>query len=131
VKQDPEKKFDFMSNRPVPRAKPVETPVETPAETVVEAPVVEEVVQVEEAVPVQPTHAPSSSTPSRHAELETRAQTLTDAINQLRKEARLNSENTASQVNEVMWRHVPLTDNDVKFAVSLHSALMIYPRMIC
>ena len=114
VKQDPEKKFDFMSNRPVPRAKPVETPIET-----AEAPVVEEVVHVEEAVPVQPTHAPSSPAPSRYAELETRTQSLTDAITALRNEARLNAENTSSQVKEVMWRHVPLTDNDVKFAVSL------------
>ena len=122
VKQDPEKKFDFMSNRPLPRAKPVETP----AETVVEVPVVEEIEQVEKAVPVQSTHAPSS-TPSRHAEFETRAQSLTDAISQLRKEARLNSENITSQVNEVMWRHVALTDNDVKFAVSLHFVPMFCP----
>lgn len=126
VKQDPEKTFDFMSNRPVPRAKPVETPVATSAETVAEAPIVEEIVQVEEALPVQPTHTPSSSTPSRHADFDTRAQTLTDAITQLRKEAHLNSENTASQVNEVMWRHVPLTDNDVKFAVSHHSTTVTF-----
>ena len=126
VKQDPEKTFDFMSNRPVPRAKPVETPVATSAETVAEAPIVEETVQVEEALPVQPTHTPSSSTPSRHADFDTRAQTLTDAITQLRNEAHLNSENTASQVNEVMWRHVPLTDNDVKFAVSRHSTTVTF-----
>lgn len=113
VKQDPDKKFDFMSNRPVPRAKPVETIVET-----AEAPVVEEVVQVEQSIPVQPVHAPSAPTPSRHAELETRAQSLTDAITALRQEAHLNAENTASEVGEVMWRHVPLTDNDIKFAVS-------------
>jgi hypothetical protein len=103
VKQDPEKVFDFMSNRPVPRAKPAET-------------VVEEVVQVEEVVSVEPTHTPSSA--SRHAELETRAQTLSDAVTALRQEAHLNAANTSSQVNEIMWRHVPLTDNDVKFAVS-------------
>lgn len=114
VKQDPEKKFDFMSNRPVPRAKPVETPAET-----AEAPVVEEVVKIEQPIPVQPIHAPSVPTPSRHAELDTRAQSLTDAITALRKEAHLNAENSASQVNEIMWRHVPLTDNDIKFAVSL------------
>lgn len=111
VKQDPEKVFDFMSNRPVPRAKPAEIPVETPAETVVD-----EVVQVEEVVSVEPTHSPSSA--SRHAELETRAQTLSDAVTALRQEAHLNAANTSSQVNEIMWRHVPLTDNDVKFAVS-------------
>ncbi|KAF9697324.1 hypothetical protein EKO04_005111 [Ascochyta lentis] len=104
VKQDAEKKFDFMSNRPVPRATPVETPVNTPVQTpVAEAPTLDD---------VQPTH-----TPSRYAELETKAQSLTDAITQLRNEARLNSEHTASQVNEVLWRHVPLTDNDVKFAL--------------
>ncbi len=124
VKQDPDKQFDFMSNRPVPRAKPTETPVET---TVVEE------VKVEEAVPVQPTHAPSTSpidiaaafessrsaiSDMRYSVLEHRAQSLADAITKLRKEARLNSEHSASQVNEVLWRHVPLTDNDVKFAVS-------------
>ncbi|KAG9206966.1 hypothetical protein G6514_000257 [Epicoccum nigrum] len=109
VKQDPDKVFDFMSNRPVPRAKPAETPVETSAEAVVE-----EVVQVEEVVPVE---APSPATPSRHVELETRAQTLSDAVTALRQEAHLNAANTASQVNEIMWRHVPLTDNDVKFAL--------------
>lgn len=116
VRQDPDKKpFDFMSNRPVPRAKPVESvkPVEP-----VETPVVEEVVQVEETISVQPAHTPSSPNPSRHTEIESRAQSLTDAITQLRKEARLNSEHSASQVNEVLWRHVPLTDDDVKFAVS-------------
>jgi hypothetical protein len=114
VKQDPEKMFDFMSNRPVPRAKPAETPVET-----AEVPVVEEVVQVEEKVLIEPTHEPSSPAPSRHADIESRSQTLTDAITSLREEARLNAENSASQVNEVMWRHVPLTDNAIKFAVSL------------
>ncbi|KAF3036169.1 hypothetical protein E8E12_003911 [Didymella heteroderae] len=116
VKQDPEKTFDFMSNRPVPRAKPVETPAETPVKTAA-APVVEEVVHVEEKVSAPPTHAPSSHAPSRHGEIEFRTQSLTDAITALRKEARLNTENTASQVNEVMWRHVPLTDNAVKFAL--------------
>lgn len=110
VKQDADKKFDFMSNRPVPRAKPVEAPVETP--------VVEEIVQVEEVVSEPATHTPSVPVPSRHAELETKAQTLSDAIAQLRQEARLNAEHSASEVNEVLWRHVPLTDNDIKFAVS-------------
>ncbi|KZM24044.1 mitochondrion [Ascochyta rabiei] len=99
VKQDAEKTFDFMSNRPVPR----------PAPVVEEAPVVEPV--------VQPTHTTSSPAPARHAELEAKAQSLTDAITQLRSEARLHSEHTASQVSEVLWRHVPLTDNDVKFAI--------------
>ncbi|KAF1351573.1 hypothetical protein EJ07DRAFT_137371 [Lizonia empirigonia] len=106
VKQDAEKKFDFMSNRPVPRAKPIETPVVeevAQVEAAAETPVVEDVVQ----------HTPSS----RYAELETQAQSLADAITQLRREARLNSEPSASQVNEILWRHVPLTDNDVKFAL--------------
>lgn len=122
VKQDPDKKpFDFMSNRPVPRAKSTEPPV------------VEEVVQVEEVVPVQATHAPSSIdiaaafetsraaiSDMRHSVLEHKVQSLTDAIAKLRKEARLNSSHASSDVNEVLWRHVPLTDNDVKFAVSPH-----------
>lgn len=113
VKQDADKKFDFMSNRPVPRAKPVEPHNEVP-----EAPVIDEDVQVEQFVSVEPVHATSTPAHSRHAELDTRAQRLTEAITALRKEARLDVENTASQVNEVMWRHVPLTDNHVKFAVS-------------
>lgn len=123
VKQDSEKKFDFMSNRPVPRAKPVETPAEPAA-----APVVEKVVQVEQSVPAPSTHTPSSATPSRHAELETRAQSLADAVTTLRKEARLNAANTAAQVDEVMWRHVPLTDNAVKFAVSSSPSSQVDPK---
>lgn len=111
VKQDAEKKFDFMSNRPMPRATPVDTPVEAAVEEVAqveaaaETPVVD--VLVEETVSVQPTHGPSSPVPSRYAELETRAQSLADAITQLRREARLNSEHSASQVSEILWRHVP------------------------
>jgi actin-related protein 6 len=108
VKQDTDKKpFDFMSNRPVPRAKPVETPA------------VEEAVKVEEVVPVQPTHTPSApvDVSLRHVELENQAQTLADAVTKLRKEARLNSARASSEVTEVLWRHVPLTDNDVKFAL--------------
>lgn len=112
VKQDPDKKpFDFMSNRPVPRAKTVET-------SSGEAPVKEEVVKVDDVVPTQPAHSPSVSL--RHTELETKVQYLADAITALRKEARLNNERSTSQVNEVLWRHVSLTDNDLKFAVSLH-----------
>ena len=112
VTQNPDRKpFDFMSNRPVPRAKPVEN-------SSLSTPVIEEVVKVEDVVPVQPTHL--SPVLSRHAELETQTQSLADAITALRKEARLNSERSTSHVNEVLWRCVPLNDNDLKFAVSPH-----------
>jgi hypothetical protein len=123
VKIDPTKKpFDFMSNRPVPRAKIVETaPVE---EVEVEEPAVE-------ANPPPPSRltelmsifekSQSAVNGLRHTVLEHRAQRLADDIAALRKAARStksSSSSSAAHVEEVKWRHVPITDNNVKFAVS-------------
>jgi hypothetical protein len=94
VKQDDDKKpFDFMSNRPVPRAKTVETPVveevvEEVVETVVE-PVVEPVVE--------------------KVTLAEEPKNLADKVAKIRQK---------TEVDEVKWRHAPITDVDVKFAVS-------------
>jgi hypothetical protein len=57
----------------------------------------------------------------RHTVLEHRAQRLADDIAALRKAARStksSSSSSAAHVEEVKWRHVPITDNNVKFAVS-------------
>lgn len=129
VKIDPEKKpFDFMSNRPVPRAKPVEA---EKAEERVEA-------QVSVADPIAPT-------PSRLAELESAFATSQSALSELRhavlqhRAQRIAGNLAGLQIpnkpspsmigaEEVKWRHVPLTDNAVKFAVSstLVRFLMMY-----
>jgi hypothetical protein len=105
VKQDEDKKpFDFMSNRPVPRAKPTEAPVvEEVVEEVVETiaePVVEEVVEpvVDKATPAEKPSAPAQE-----------PQNLADKVAKIRQEA---------EVDEVKWRHAPIADADVKFAVS-------------
>jgi hypothetical protein len=127
VKIDAEKKpFDFMSNRPVPRAKPVE----------VEA--IEEVVEVEQ--PREEALAPVSSRLTelmtaietsqsvvhslRHTILEHRAQRIADEIAAVRAitSRKTTSPSTTTLVEGVKWRHVPITDLAVKFAVSILSA---------
>jgi hypothetical protein len=124
VKIDPTKKpFDFMSNRPVPRAKPVET---APVEEVVE--VEEPAVEVISPAPsrlaeLMSTFEKSQSAVNglRHTVLEHRAQKLADDLAALRKAAwsiKPSSSSPAAHVEEVKWRHVPITDNNVKFAVS-------------
>jgi hypothetical protein len=127
--EEGKKPFDFMSNRPVPRAKPVEEPV---AEAVVaQEPVVEEVV-VQETAPATtsptihangpaPVHefAPAAATGSRHSILEQSAQQLADDFAALRKSAqRSKSSGPASSVDETKWRKISLDDMNVKFAVS-------------
>ena len=123
VKMDPEKKpFDFMSNRPVPRAKPVGTQK------------VEETLEVEEPTvkPLAPassrlTELTSASETSRsavdemrHSALEHRAQRLIDDSATLRSAARPNKTSSSlANIEEVKWRHVPITDLAVKFAVGL------------
>ncbi len=132
VKMDAENKpFDFMSNRPVPRAKPVEEPVKQA--------IVEEVV-VQEATPPQnvpdatsvslPVHAvepepineiaPALASESRHTILEQRAQQLADDFTSLRKSLQ-QSRGPSSTIKpeETKWRHIPVTDIDVKFAVRI------------
>jgi actin-related protein 6 len=121
VKIDPEKKpFDFMSNRPVPRAKPAETEK------------VEEVLEVE-----RQSSQPSVPSPSRIAELvkafetsqtalsdmrqtvlEHRAQRLIDDIAALRRAVRQSTPSTFGAA-EVKWRQMPVTDLTIKFAVGL------------
>jgi actin-related protein 6 len=129
VKQDPDKKpFDFMSNRPVPRVKPVES------EKIVEKAEVDTLV-------VEPT-APS---PSRIAELASafeKSQTAVDGpgktVRELRAQrkvkqvAALPSASGSGKVSpsvapgeEVKWRHVPFPDIAVKFAVSLRPFHML------
>jgi hypothetical protein len=137
VKIDPTRKpFDFMSNRPVPRTASVEAPVAK--EPIVEAPVVEEVLEVEEVVPESSAMPPkphvdlasavkaSRSTVNELSRtvLEIRAQRLPDQITSLRKAARQDkSPSTTPEVEEVKWRHVPVTDLALKFAVSVQPSL--------
>jgi len=126
VKIAPEKKpFDFMSNRPVPRTKPAEST--EPAK-------VEEVLEVE-----TPAAEPVDSTPSRrdgpastidksqldvhnsrHAALphteEHRVQPLAD--NPPVPKLPNKSPSSGIQVEEVQWRHAPVNDSAIKFAVS-------------
>lgn len=104
VKQDEDKKpFDFMSNRPVPRAKSTEAPgVEEVVEEVVETavdPVIEEVIQ-----PVAGQVTPAKK-PSVVAE---EPQNLADKVAKIRQ----------VEVDEVKWRHAPIADINIKFAVS-------------
>jgi hypothetical protein len=124
VKIDPEKKpFDFMSNRPVPRSKPVE-PVEPEK--------VEEVLEVDtfvaEPVAATPSRlaglvsafetSQSALSELRHAVLEQRAQRIADNLAALQILKRQNKTSpSAAQTEEVKWRHASITDNAVKFAV--------------
>jgi actin-related protein 6 len=94
-----------MSNRPVPRAKPVETPVAETTE--VAEPVVEEVTPVvEEVISVVKEVAPVAKKPAAPTE---KPQSLADNVVKLRQQA---------EADEVKWRHAPIADVDVKFAVS-------------
>jgi hypothetical protein len=122
VKQDPEKKpFDFMSNRPVPRAKPVES---KRVEEVIEA----DIPAVEPATPAPSRFAELASAFEtsqtdvnglRHTILELRAQRIANEIAALRSSTQLDKTSPSSaSVEEVKWRHVPLTNNALKFAVS-------------
>ena len=125
--EEGQKPFDFMSNRPVPRTKPVEEPVveEVLVEAAVPEPVVEEVV-VQETAPTSnspPVNeiAPAAAIESRHSILVQRAQQLADDFAALRKPApQSKSASTApptSSAEETKWRKIALDNNDVKFAV--------------
>lgn len=121
VKVDPAKRFDFMSNRPVPRAKPAQPEK------------VEEVVQAEEPV-VQPAtpatpqsiEQTSASATPKAAEInirqpipDTPAQSSVDGVAALKKSpsSRKPLSPAAAETEGVNWRQVPVTD-DLKFAVS-------------
>jgi len=135
VKQDAEKRFDFMSNRPVPRTSPVETVTETVTVETEVKPVAENVVTVKETVVVE-TSSPQNSGANTAAQAPTtsiaetlEASTLAaeENVAALRNDVRdgvtaLSSKSVkpiTSSEAEAKWRDVPLTDVNVKFAVSL------------
>ncbi|KAF2133636.1 actin-domain-containing protein [Dothidotthia symphoricarpi CBS 119687] len=116
VKQDPDKKpFDFMSNRPVPRAKPVETPVETPVVEEVVATVVDASEQPPTVVSVSATSPIANA--SQHADLEARAQRLADDMSAMQKTVRPRKTSPVPDVEEVKWRHAEIADDALKFAL--------------
>ncbi|KAF2644776.1 hypothetical protein P280DRAFT_443787 [Massarina eburnea CBS 473.64] len=146
VTQDPDKKpFDFMSNRPVPRTPP-QPPADPVVEPAVETPVqVEEPVVVEKKVGIKPasptptaevdtTTKKSATDPSRLTDLEKAVKasqkeiaslraTTRDVITMLASEkiVRIEIPKTEAQSEadaEAKWRHVPLTDIDIKFALT-------------
>ncbi|KAF1953581.1 hypothetical protein CC80DRAFT_494478 [Byssothecium circinans] len=128
VKQDPDKKpFDFMSNRPVPRTTPP-----PPAEPVVESAVqAEEPVVVVEAVGTAETSAADST---RLVDLENAVEKAEKEVASLQSKARdaitavaseeiiridpAKTEARAEAEAEAKWRHVPLIDIDIKFALT-------------
>ncbi|KAI4655443.1 hypothetical protein J4E93_000155 [Alternaria ventricosa] len=130
VKMDGENKpFDFMSNRPVPRAKPVEAPVK---EVVVEEVVVQETTppqgaqeglqpeSLDHAADPEPVNqiAPAAASESRHAILEERAQRLAADFAALKNSVQQSSrKSSAIKPEETKWRNVPVTDINVKFAL--------------
>ncbi|KAJ4305086.1 hypothetical protein N0V90_000616 [Kalmusia sp. IMI 367209] len=134
VKEDPDKKkFDFMSNRPVPRTKPTE-PVAEVVETIQDA--VEEPAATSKPAPSSSTididiaSASSSSAISemRHAVLESAAHSaeqnvsairdaLRDSMTSFSVKAPPRAEKFDAEA-EARWRHVPLTDAETKFALS-------------
>jgi hypothetical protein len=123
VKMDSEKKpFDFMSNRPVPRAKPVEVEkIEAAVEAVEQAPEPVSLVdsRVTELVSAFET-SQSALNGLRLSILEHRAQRIADNIANMRSSTRRNKPTSpAVPTEEVKWRHVPLSDAATKFAVSL------------
>jgi hypothetical protein len=138
VKLDSEKKpFDFMSNRPVPRAKPVEAEkVEEAVEAAkvqeaLEADKVEEALEIAEVMAEPPVAAPElvSAVESsqaavnklRYTELDDRARQIADEIFALQQSIQFKQAAAPSttEVEEIKWRHVPIPSLDVKFAVSI------------
>lgn len=117
------KPFDFMSNRPVPRSKPVQEPaaeevvveevvVETPTSTLVETAV------TAKPEPVKETPAATASQ-LQHSILEEKAQQLAKdfaALKRAVQQARTSA--SAVKPEETKWRQIPVTDVDLKFAVS-------------
>jgi hypothetical protein len=123
MKQAEGRAFDFMSNRPVPRSKPAE-PTPAASETA-----------VERSTPVEPSrHLKFESQAEtsrkaiadlRHTILDTRARSAEDTLTSIRNVLRGNVEASGSQssaveepVGETKYRHVPLSDPAIKFAVS-------------
>lgn len=115
VKIDPEKKpFDFMSNRPTPRVAPTkvdkaentsELPVSEP-KTPAQSPIVELVSAV---------HASQSVVSDlRHSILQHKAQRLAENLAAIERTVGPNR----AGIDDVKWRHIPVTDPALKFAVS-------------
>ncbi|KAF2190977.1 hypothetical protein K469DRAFT_746439 [Zopfia rhizophila CBS 207.26] len=109
VKQD-KKPFDFMSNRPVPRSKPDEPTQQ-----------VDEVAQKMESTVVEE----ELESPSESAKLESSAQATESAIAVARQAIREEVTARAGtsyivrepDTDEPKYRHIPLTDLDIKFAL--------------
>ena len=134
VKMDTEKKpFDFMSNRPVPRAKPVSEPIIE--DVVVQEPVATEREASQPAPPVEdltssppPTHQNKVveempevvNAESRHSIFGDRAQQFANdfaAFKQSVEQSRASK--SATKIEELKWQQIQITDIAVKFAVSI------------
>lgn len=121
MKMDPDNKpFDFMSNRPVPRAKPLE---QAKADAAIDLDVPRgpsRLVELASAIEI----SRSAISELRHSLLEQRAGSLAESILALRRATTSQTVRPLiTQSADLQWRHVPVTDLDVKFAVSslLHS----------
>jgi hypothetical protein len=155
VKIDAEKRFDFMSNRPVPRKPPVEPIVENiettkktvvveakvesaakPNEIVEEAVVVEAQVEPVLALPSQRrSNGPTPVTPSSAIieKLESSSMAVEQTVAALREAVRESittltsesSERTVPVEVEAKWQSMPLNDLDTKFAVSISCQLLL------
>lgn len=126
VKTDPTKKpFDFMSNRPVPRAKPVVPVVPIETEKVDEVPEVQQPKVKSESLPsasarlaelaVKSEASQSAVSELRRTVIERQTQRIAHDIVAIRKKANI----TPVPQSDVKWHRVPITDNALKFAVSL------------
>lgn len=125
VKQDPDKKpFDFMSNRPAPRAKPAELivkAVQTPKETVTSEP--------------QETSNPrATAADATGSVVSEQIHAAPEPVTQPAKKDTVAQQQTSDQMTkpvtrvstsepEAKWREVPLTDIAIKFAVSSQRTL--------
>jgi actin-related protein 6 len=125
VKMDSEKKpFDFMSNRPVPRAKPVPEPEPVVEEVVVQEPpspegdlVTSPLTRAAETEPVNEV-APAAASESRHSILQDRAERLAEDFAALKESVQgSKSGASATKTEEMRWRQIPVTDVAVKFAL--------------
>ncbi|KAH7340056.1 hypothetical protein BKA66DRAFT_544094 [Pyrenochaeta sp. MPI-SDFR-AT-0127] len=121
TKVDPDKKpFDFMSNRPVPRAKPVEKVI------------TDNVFKVEEPRSQRTARSPASPADLasavelsgsaviklRRSFIEHRTSRLADNIAALRNAVQLNkSDASALNMEAGSWRHISIADLTIKFAL--------------
>ncbi|KAI8936858.1 hypothetical protein NX059_006095 [Plenodomus lindquistii] len=128
VKADTEKKFDFMSNRPVPRTKPLEQSLPI-AEAKAEQPVVSAVTVEETAiVPPLPEQASSEPSPSASTQVESaqpfvaptpqEVQTPGDAPHgPTSTTVKIDSGPELPPIEEVKWRSVRITNPALKFCL--------------